>query len=161
MIDQHLDDSILDAFTGGMSSRQEDERVSSHIKVCAHCAERLMQFAKAEEAIEGIARSRPAGGRANSTRPSLSRRSHRLTLGAALIASAATLAVFVTSTLKEQRVESQSADAIPAVICPDGPDQHECVAATHRQGLIVDYPSSAGPPLLGAAPLLVREWELE
>ncbi len=150
MNDRHLDDLLLDAFVSGASSPAEDDQVSTHVKVCEACAARLREFAQAEDVFPALARSQP---------PARSR-SRRIAAGIALLA--ASLALVVAWQMRQPRhVVSPVAEAIAPVICPDGPDQRACVNAAHRKGLVVNYPDSAGAPLLGAAPLDVREWNLE
>ncbi|MBX7116601.1 MAG: hypothetical protein K1X64_19905 [Myxococcaceae bacterium] len=124
------------------ASVEDEARLVEHVRACRECEHRLQREAALEIKLEAL----------NAHLPSpkvIYFPTRRLTWLAAAIAAGIVLAV-VALTPEQLRVSSGQVVRIDPVICPDGPQQNECIDEAHTSGLVVAYPIEAGAPLLGA-----------
>lgn len=145
----HLTDEVLDAFVSGTSTAADASAVSRHVRDCGDCAAKLQRFALHEEQLHAVAAT-----------ASRHRSPRRVLLWGAAIAAGIVLAVVLARSPVPVK-QAESAEAIPPVICPDGPDQRSCVKNAHRKGLVLAYPIQLSAPPIGAESFVVYEWHLE
>ncbi|MFL5318213.1 MAG: hypothetical protein ACJ790_01055 [Myxococcaceae bacterium] len=153
---EHLSPEELQSFVDGSSDPATEQRLSVHVRKCSACAAALSNAAKLEEQLYEVAAAR--GWAPNRARTF--RRATRVLVPLAIAASLLYALVLRPRAIVVNEPELTAA-AIPAVICPDGPDQRQCVREAHARGLIVSYPATASGPAIGAATIQGSEWSFE
>jgi len=136
MTTTHLSDTEIEQFIIGALDPDRLPEVEAHAAACDTCAARLAREARFEVRLAAVARAPRR------------RRTIPVFAAGAVLAAAAALLLIVRGTVHPP---AGGRVAALAVICPDGADQAACVRTSHRHGLFVQYPDSAGPPSGGGS----------
>jgi hypothetical protein len=122
---KHPEDVDLHAWVAGALPLAEAQALEAHTAQCELCAHKLMRTAQADELMYTAGKSR--------------RVTHRKQWA---LAAGLLLMLGASSALHAGR-HGGGVVNLGEVICPDGDDQHACIADAHAHGRVVSYPANA------------------